>query len=128
MPGPDEVDAWFAAYDNPHKDLMLDIRRFILGVDGRIEERIRWKTPTFTYEGNIASFNPRSKRHVSLMFHAGATIPGDHPRLHRSGDVAAHMTFTDPQDCAAQRDDLAAAVRAWIVMKDGAAASPTGKD
>jgi hypothetical protein len=54
------------------------------------------------------------------MFHTGATIPGNHPRLHHSGDVAAYMTFTDPQDFASQRDDLAAALLAWITMKDGA--------
>lgn len=34
---------------------------------------------TFVFEGNIASFFPRSKKHASLMFHQGAKIPGDHP-------------------------------------------------
>ena len=51
-------------------------------------EMIKWKLPTFMYEGNMASFNPRTKSHVSLMFHTGASIPGDHPRLEGGGDTA----------------------------------------
>ncbi|HEY8211761.1 MAG TPA: hypothetical protein VIG99_29965 [Myxococcaceae bacterium] len=27
-----------------------------------------WQTPTFCFQGNLASFNPKSKQHVSLMF------------------------------------------------------------
>jgi len=55
-----DVDRWFAGYDNPHKDAMLRVRSIILE-DGRITETIKWSAPTFTYRGNMASFNPRSK-------------------------------------------------------------------
>lgn len=121
MPVSPDVDDWFAAYENPQKELMLKIREFILAQDERISECIKWKTPTFVYRGNIASFNPRSKRHVSLMFHTGATIPGEHRRLHGSGDTAAYMTFTDDVDFDEQRPELASVVRSWITMKDGSA-------
>jgi hypothetical protein len=77
----------------------------------------KWRTPTFTYQGNIASFNPRSKKHVSLMFHTGATIPGQYARLHATGSTAAYMTFTDPDDFEAAKDDLRAALQGWIDMK-----------
>ena len=100
------------------------IRSFILDLDPRIEECIKWKTPTFTYRGNIASFNPRAKRHVSLMFHTGATIPGEHPHLTHSGPVAAYITFTDATDFTAKKADLAEVLRAWIRMKDQAANTP----
>jgi hypothetical protein len=113
-----EVDDWFAGYDNPHKDLMLRIREFILAQDERVTECIKWKTPTFVYRGNIASFNPRSKRHVSLMFHTGATIPGEHPHLHGSGETAAYMTFTDAADFGRKRPELASVLSSWITMKD----------
>jgi hypothetical protein len=35
--------------------------RLGLPTDGRVTESIKWKTPTFAYEGNIASFNPSAK-------------------------------------------------------------------
>ena len=69
------VDAWFETYDNPQKDLVQAVRRVILEADSRISETIKWQAPTFMYKGNLASFYPRSTKHVSLMFHTGASLP-----------------------------------------------------
>ena len=59
-----EVDAWFDRYDNPQKNLVLAVRDVVLEADPRVGECIKWQAPTFTYQGNIASFFPRSKKHV----------------------------------------------------------------
>ena len=107
-----EVDAWFADYDNPQKDAVLRVRELILS-DDRMTEMIKWKSPTFMYKGNMASFNPRSKKHASLMFHTGATIPGDHPRLTGGGETARYITFTDLDEVSAAVDDLRVVVAAW---------------
>ena len=66
-------------------DVLLCMREAILASDARIEEAIKWKSPTFVYKGNIASFNPRAKKHASLMFHTGASIPGEFPHLEGTG-------------------------------------------
>ena len=108
----DEVEAWLAEYDNPMKEVVMAIRDVILE-DERITETIKWKSPTFVFEGNMASFNPRSKKHASLMFHTGASIPGDHPRLTGGGETARYMTFADLDEVAAAADDLRAVVAAW---------------
>ena len=108
----DEVDAWFDEYDNPMKDVVLAVRDIILE-DERITETIKWKSPTFMYEGNMASFNPRSKKHASLMFHTGASIPGNHPGLTGGGETARYMTFADLEEVAAAADDIRAVVAAW---------------
>jgi hypothetical protein len=107
-----EVDEWFARCDNPLKAAMLAARDVILE-DERVSETIKWKTPTFIYKGNIASFNPRSKKHVSLLFHTGAVIPGRHPRLSGSGDTARYMTFNDLADVESAADELRAVTQAW---------------
>ncbi len=107
-----EVDAWFAEYDNPMKDVVLAVREIILE-DERITETIKWKSPTFMYEGNMASFNPNSKKHASLMLHTGASLPGDHPRLTGGGETARYMTFADLDDVATAADDVRAVVAAW---------------
>jgi hypothetical protein len=106
------VDQWFDAYDNPLKDAMLTIRRIILE-DERMAETIKWKTPTFMYRGNMASFNPRAKNHVSLLFHTGASIPGSHPRLTGGGDTARYMQFADLDAVEAAADQLRAVTHAW---------------
>src|SRR4029450_355450 len=76
-----EVDAWLERYDNPMKPAVQRTREILLDADPRLDETIKWSTPTFTYKGNLISFQPRAKQFVSLLFHTGASIPGDHPLL-----------------------------------------------
>jgi hypothetical protein len=77
-----------------------------------VTESIKWKTPTFAYKGNIASFNP-SKNVVSIMFHRGSEIPGDHPRLEGDGKLVRTMRFVDADQLEAGESELAAVIRAW---------------
>jgi hypothetical protein len=107
-----DIGTWFDEYDNPNKEAMLRIRDIILE-DERITESIKWKAPTFMYRGNMASFNPQAKKHVSLLFHTGASIPGDHPRLEGGGNTARYMTFASLDDVEAGADELRAVTRAW---------------
>ena len=74
--------------------------------------------PTFAYNGNIASFNP-SRHLLSIMFHRGSEIPGEHPRLEGDGRLVRTMRFADLGQLEAGRADLAAAVRAWCDWKAG---------
>lgn len=112
-----EVDAWFAARDDPIRDARQRVCEVILGADDRVTESIKWKTPTFQYRRNIASFNP-SKRFVSLLFHRGAEIPSSHPRLEGEGKLARTMRFVDLDDVDVGCGDLEEVTRAWCDWKD----------
>jgi hypothetical protein len=107
-----EVEAWFEALDHPLKDAMLQVRRIILGSDRRITETIKWRSPTFMLEGNIASIEPRSKKRVSVLFHQGASLPGKHPHLEGVGGTVRYMRFADLDEVKAKRAGLEAAIRA----------------
>ena len=113
-----EVDAWFAAYTNPRRDLVQAVRDVVLGADPRMSEAIKWKAPTFMYKGNLASFYPRSTKHVSLMFHTGAALPDPTGLLEGSGGVSRVAKFLDAADLAAKEDALRGLVRAWIAQRD----------
>ena len=112
------VDAWFEARAHPLEPMMRRVREIILEADPRIEECVKWQTPTFTFEGNIASFNP-AKKFVSLLFHRGAEIPGDHPRLEGDGALARVMRFADLEEVEESNDDLTSVIRAWVKLKGG---------
>lgn len=114
-----EVDAWMAKYDNPQKPLVEAVRQVILRADKRIGETIKWQAPTFTYKGNLASFFPKSKAHVSLMFHNGAQIPGAFASLEGSGDVSRVMKIADAKDLKAKSPELKRLVKAWCDWMDG---------
>jgi hypothetical protein len=120
LPTDPDVDRWFDALDHPLRDVMLEIRRTILGIDGRVGECIKWKSPTFTFQGNIASIDPRTKRYVNLMFHQGAALPGEHPALEGGGATVRYMQFADLEAVSSKRAQLESAVRAWIDMKSEA--------
>lgn len=108
-----EVDAWFEKLEHPQKPGMLAVRAAILAADARMTESIKWSTPTFEFGRNLASIQPNAKRFVSLLFHRGAEIPGDHPLLVGEGRLARTMQFANPADVEAKRTALAAVVRAW---------------
>jgi len=113
-----EVDAWFEAYDNPQKELVQAVRRTILDTDPRVTEAVKWQAPTFVYRGNIASFYPKTKTHVSLMFHTGAALPDPTGLLEGEGATSRVARFVDADDLAAKAEALRGLVAAWIDLKD----------
>lgn len=112
------VEAWFSTTDHPLLDVMQAVREAALDADERVSECIKWKSPTFVYEGNIASINPRAKRFVQVMFHQGATIPGDFPHLEGGAQTARYMNFGSRDELAERRSELQDVIRAWCDMKD----------
>jgi hypothetical protein len=113
-----EVDQWFEERDHPLDATLRRAREIILGADDRVAESIKWKTPTFAYKGNIASFMP-AKNVVSIMFHRGAEIPGKHPRLEGDNKLVRNMRFRDLDELEAGRADLEAVIRAWCEWREG---------
>ena len=112
-----EVQRWLNDFDHPLKDAITRVREVVLQSDQRVEECIKWKSPTFTFQGNIASINPNTKKKVGLMFHRGAEIPVSHPSLVGGGGTVKYMYFTDLRDVEAQTSAIEAVIRAWCEMK-----------
>jgi uncharacterized protein YdhG (YjbR/CyaY superfamily) len=122
-----DVEAWFARYENPMKPAVQRLREIVLGADPRIGECIKWGAPTFTFEGNLASFFPKSKAHASLMFHQGALIPGRHPRLEGSASVGRVLRVASVAEADEARRDLEKLVKAWCDWRAEAVAAPAPK-
>jgi uncharacterized protein YdhG (YjbR/CyaY superfamily) len=113
-----DVDAWFERYENPMKPVVERIRSIVLAADPRIDECIKWQAPTFIYRGNLASFFPKSKQHASLMFHSGAQIPGQHPRLEGAGGTGRVMKIGSVADAVSAKRDIERIVRAWCNWRE----------
>jgi hypothetical protein len=118
MPTDPIVDAWFDSLDHPLKQVMLRVRELILAADPRITETMKWQSPTFMYSGNLASIDPHAKRWVSVLFHRGAEIPGEHPILGGEGRLARYARFVDVEAVEMDRPALEAVVRAWCDARD----------
>ena len=82
-----EVADFIAALDHPLKDVVIAVRNIILATDSEVGEQIKWNSPAFCYNGEMAPFNPkeykrdiaamhlRKKDQVLLIFPSGAKIP-----------------------------------------------------
>jgi len=112
-----EVDVWFEKRSHPLEEAMQAVRDFALDADPRIVESIKWSTPTYSYKGNIFSFNP-AKNFVSLLFHTGAKIPGEHSGLEGDGETARVMRFANLAEVQARSAELTAVLKAWCQWKD----------
>jgi hypothetical protein len=112
-----QVTAWFDRLDHPLKDAMFEVRNIILAADPRIQESIKWSTPTFSYNGDLASLQPKAKKFVSLMFHRGSEIPGEHAGLVGTAALVRTMKFTDLSEVKLRRKELEDIVRAWCTWK-----------
>ena len=84
-----------------------------------MSECIKWQAPTFTYDGNIASFFPKAKKHASLMFHTGASLPDPSGILEGDGATSRSLKVLDEDDLAAKRPALQALIRAWVEQHGG---------
>ena len=115
-----DIDRWLDGQPEGLREALTRVREITLDADPRIEEAIKWQVPTFAYKGNIFSFTRGAKKHVSLMFHRGAEIPGDHPRLEGDGRVARTIRLADLDAVEEAATDLRAVIASWIEWRDQA--------
>jgi Domain of unknown function (DU1801) len=92
-------------------------RDIILGADGRVTESIKWKTPTFAYNDNIATASTRPGTCSASCSTVGRRSPGEHPRLEGDGKLVRTMRFADLDELETGRADLEAVIRAWCDWK-----------
>lgn len=113
-----EVDAFLKERKHPLTQEIQEVRKIILETDPRIEETIKWKSPTFMYKGNIASYFFNAKKFVSLMFHKGALIPDASGLLEGDGKESRVARFHSLEDIGEKKEALQAIIRAWIQLQD----------
>ena len=113
-----EVDRFLAEKNHSLTGEINKVREIILDTDDRIEEAIKWNSPTFMYKGNIASFFMNAKKFVSLMFHKDATIKDNSGLLEGEGKESRVARFEDLADIEKKKTALQKVMREWIRMQD----------
>lgn len=124
LTGPEQVAEFFAKLDHPLKDAMAKLRAVILSVDADITEQIKWKSPSFCYNGDDrVTFNIRTDK-VLLIFHRGAKVKESHGSgrliddpsgmLKWITDDRAVAEFASLDQVSENEADLRDVVRRWI--------------
>ncbi len=112
------VDNYLSKKDHPLQKEIDRVREIILNVDPKIEETIKWSSPTFMYKGNMASFFMNAKKHVSLMFHKGVLIENKDGLLTGEGKETRMAKFCDLEEIENKKVALENVVKAWIRLRD----------
>jgi uncharacterized protein YdeI (YjbR/CyaY-like superfamily) len=115
-----EVDKFLRDKKHPLTAEIQKVRQIILETDKKVEETIKWSSPTFMYKGNIASFYFNAKKFVSLMFHKGALMEDTSGLLEGDGKEARVARFEDAADIDRKKKALQRVIKAWIKLQDKA--------
>lgn len=113
-----EVDTYLTKKAHPMTAEIERVREIILAVHPEVEETIKWSSPTFMYKGNMASYFMNAKKHVSLMFHKGATINDPSGLLQGDGKEGRVAKFANLEEIEERKKDLEAVVKEWMRMQD----------
>lgn len=113
-----EVDTYLEKKNHPLTAEIQAVREIVLSADAKIEECIKWSSPTFTYKGNMASFFMNAKKAVSLMFHKGALLPNKSGLLSGDGKEGRIARFDDMKDIEKKKKALQSVVKEWIALQD----------
>ena len=113
-----EVDKYLENKAHPLTDEIQRVREIILAVDNKVEETIKWQSPTFMYKGNIASYFMNAKKHVSLMFHKGAFIKDESGLLEGDAKEGRTAKFYGMEDIESKKEALESVIKEWIRMQD----------
>lgn len=123
--GPEEVALFMNQLDHPLKKAVEEIRSLILGANQSITEQIKWKAPSFCFEGDDRiTFNLHKSDCILLVFHRGAKAKeniGKAPLFNDNtgllewlaGDRAVVKFFSEAE-VSEKKNALVQLVKRWI--------------
>ena len=123
-----KVDEFMENLDHPFKAEVQTVRDIIKNVNKNIAEEIKWKAPSFSYNGEyLVTFNLWEKEHIHLVFHnpeiskvKSALLEGDYD--HRR---MAH--FSDKDDIKTKKPALEKVLKDLIKLQKNKKEKPWKK-
>jgi uncharacterized protein YdhG (YjbR/CyaY superfamily) len=115
----DQVDEFFENLSHPLKAEVETLRYIIKGVNKKINEEIKWKAPSFNYNGEyLVTFNLRDEKRIHLVFH-NPMISKVKSKLLEGDYVDRRMAyFADMKDIKAKKSVLEKALKDLIKLQN----------
>lgn len=123
----EQVTQFIQQSKHPLADVMQALRELILSTDSDIAEHIKWNSPAFYYNGNMADFdakeykrdlvvyNIRKEDSILLIFPTGTVI--DDPAGILEGNYAdgrRMVTLKSIYDLNTKQEALQAVIKDWL--------------
>jgi len=123
--GQEQVEEYLHQLEHPLKKEIEEVRNFILSVDDRITEHIKWNAPSFCVQGeDRITLNLQGKGFIRLIFHGGAKVKDHDIKGTLTEDTAgllewasrdrAIVKIVDTDDLEQKKEQLKAVIARWI--------------
>lgn len=113
-----KADEFMAKLDHPLKAEMEAVRSIIIKASPKIEEDVKWGGPSFAYKEELATFNPRIKNYVALIFHKGELLNIKSDFLETATKGKVYAKFYSMQQVTENKELLEKMVNTWIELMD----------
>ena len=125
----EQVTKFITASGHPLKDVMQELRTFILAVSPEISEHIKWNSPAFYYNGEMAPFDPKEYKRDIVVYNVRK--PGEillifptSAKLHdttgilegKFTDGRRMITITGMEDLSTKKENLHALIKQWLQL------------
>lgn len=114
----EQVDKFMDNLDHPFKAEVQMVREIIKNVNKNITEQVKWKAPSFSYQGEyLVTFNLWEKRRVHLVFHNPMISKVKSQLLEGDYDQRRMAYFSDKDDIQAKKTLLEKALKDLIRLQ-----------
>ena len=125
----EKVDAYVAKLKHPLTQVVKNLRRIILSIDGEIGEEVKWNAPTFFYAGPMKTTNPKEYRRyivvfnlfrkdsIRLVFPSGAKVTDSSGLLEgKYADGRRLAMFYSIKDVTCKEKALRSVITRWLKL------------
>ena len=117
------VDGFMETLEHPHTAAVQELRKFILSIDDRIKEQVKWNAPSFYLEDNFATLRVHPVPILQLVLHNGSKkkanpkqfeIPDPHGIVRWAAKDRCVVTFSSLADARSKMDALRPIIVSWM--------------
>jgi hypothetical protein len=121
LSGPEEVDALMKALKHPLKAEIEEVRTIIRSASRKLQERVKWKAPSFYYKEDLGAFNLHQTGFAQLILVFPRGIPAETGTAVMEGTWKdrREVRFHDMADVRKKKAGLVRVVKAWVALMEG---------
>lgn len=114
----EKVNEFMGDLDHPLKAEIEQLREIIKNANGKIRERIKWNAPSYYYNEDLVTFNPRATKHVHLVFHHASIIKIKSPLLHGDYKDRRMAYFKNKEEVEANKKELENIINELVLLTE----------
>ena len=113
-----KVDEFLSKLEHPLKAELEAVRAIIVNANPKIEEDVKWGGPSFFYKEELATFNPRIKNYVALIFHKGELLNIKSDFLENATKGKVYAKFYSMDQVTTNKELIEKMVNAWVKLME----------